>query len=92
MLEDNERLEREKVRPRIYVYRYMWKMKDSDKIQLKVVSDVIKSHMQFRKALQEDENVVSAFCEYVSEYDPYFFAAGEVIKNEENNQKEEKIV
>lgn len=70
------------VHPRIFTYRYMWKTKDSEHIQVKYISDVTKAHTVFRDNLQKDENVVSAMCEYIGEIDPLVIAYTDIIKKE----------
>lgn len=72
----------ESVHSRVYTYRYMWKVKDSEQVQLKYISDVKAAHDLFRKALQSDDNVVSALCEYIGEVDPMVVAYTDVIKQE----------
>lgn len=70
------------VHPRIFTYRYMWKTKDSEHIQVKYISDVTKAHTAFRECLQKDDNVLSAMCEYIGEVDPLVIAYTDIIKKE----------
>lgn len=79
----------ESVHSRIYTYRYMWKVKNSEQVQLKYISDVKPVHDSFRKALQSDDNVVSALCEYIGEVDPLVVAYTDVIKQEVKIENEE---
>ena len=72
------------VHPRMYSYRYVWRMKGSEshQLQVKILTGVRQEHEEFRKALQNDPEVQSALCEYICEYDPLVIAYTDVIKKE----------
>lgn len=53
----------------IYTYRYIWLMKDNDKLNVRIISGVKEEHEQFVKVLQENKLVEKASRVYVNEYD-----------------------
>lgn len=70
------------IRPRVYTWRYVWKVKGEDSLRVKYVCDVKKAHEDFRKCLRENEDVVSCIAEYIGEVDPVLMAYSDVIKKE----------
>lgn len=82
--------EQENSAKRIYVYRYIWKLKGDDKqLQCKILSESIQGHDSFREWLLSLDNLESALCEYLSEYDPTFFGLVDIIKLKEENKNSE---
>lgn len=54
---------------KIFTYRYMWKIKDSDRICFKIITDTKSGLEQFEQALLQLPDIVSALKEYISEID-----------------------
>lgn len=54
---------------RVYSYRYMWKLKDSDKVNFKIVTDVFEGISRFESELLKIEGLESCAREYLHEYD-----------------------
>lgn len=54
---------------KIYTYRYIWLMKDNDKLNVRIISGVKEEHEQFVKVLHENKAVEKASRVYVNEYD-----------------------
>lgn len=72
---------------RIYTYRYIWKMDDRDSLSVSLFSGSMLDHEKFRDSLRNNEHVVSASAEYVSEFDVNFLLLVEtVVKNKENKE------
>lgn len=76
---------------KIYTYRYMWKYVDSDKINIKIVSDVLSGLEAFEKALLSSELVPSVELlgrEYLHEYDVSKIGVFETLRNDKKEDKE----
>lgn len=54
---------------KIVVKRYFFKLKDSDKICYRVISDLEEAHKRIVDSFFSDEAIEKASCEYLSEYD-----------------------
>ncbi|UPW41622.1 hypothetical protein [Peromfec virus RodF8_38] len=54
---------------KIYTLRYMWKIKGSDSVNFKVITDTEEGLEQFEEALLQFPDLVSAGSEYIQEYD-----------------------
>lgn len=67
---------------RIYTYRYIWKMDDRDSLSVSLFSGSMSDHEKFRSSLVDNEHVVSASAEYVSEFDVNFLLLVETVKKE----------
>lgn len=55
--------------PILYTYRYMWKIKSSESINFKIVTDTEDGLMLFEEALLKLDGIVSCAKEYLHEYD-----------------------
>ena len=77
---------------RLYTYRYIWKRDDRESLSVSIFSGTVADHDRFRKTLIEDEHVISATAEYVSEVDVNFLMLVETIKKEKEVFKNEESV
>lgn len=53
----------------VYTYRYMWKLKGSENVNFKIVSDTVAGLEAFEVELLKLDNLESAGKEYLHEYD-----------------------
>lgn len=53
---------------RLVTRRYLWKIKDDDKINIKYVTDLLEGHNSFIESLCVLPNIEKATYEYISEY------------------------
>lgn len=77
----------------VYTYRYFFKEK-SGKICVKFLTEPIQGHDAFIKMLKENENIVAASREYVSEVNFAYLGFSENLKKEEivdDNQEKTEI-
>lgn len=65
----------------VYTYRYFFKQKNGQ-LCVKFITDVLDGHERFIKALQADDNIVSAAREYVSEVNFAYLGFSETFKKE----------
>lgn len=54
---------------KVFTYRYLWKLKDINQINFKIVSDVESGLLEFEKALLALDNIEKVAKEYLHEYD-----------------------
>lgn len=54
---------------KIYTYRFAWRLKDSDKVNIKVLTDTLDGLENFASYLKTLDGVEMACREYVSEFD-----------------------
>lgn len=54
---------------RIYTFRYMWRLKDSDQINFKIITDTLEGLNQFEDVLKKQEDILLAGKEYLHEID-----------------------
>lgn len=54
---------------KVFCYRYYWSLKDSDKINFKIVADIEESLAEFERQLLSIPNLVKCAKEYICEYD-----------------------
>lgn len=71
----------------VYSYRYMWKNKDSESINFKIVSDVLAGLASFEEQLKSFPDVESIAREYLHEYDCSKIGVFEPILGGEDNEK-----
>lgn len=53
----------------IYTFRYMWRLKDSDQINFKIITDTLEGLNQFEDVLKKQEDILLAGKEYLHEID-----------------------
>lgn len=53
----------------IFTFRYMWRVKDSQQINFKIVTDTFEGLKQFEEHLSKQEDIVLAGKEYLHEID-----------------------
>ena len=77
-----------KVSPsRLYTYRYLWKRDDQESLSVSVLTCRMDEHEKFRASLQNDDHVVSASAEYLSEIDcNYLLLVETVVQNKEKKE------
>lgn len=86
---DSVRMKVEKVSPsRLYTYRYIWQKSDVSSLSVTVLTGTMFDHDRFRSSLQNDEHVVSATAEYLSEIDCNYLLLVETVKKENKEKKE----
>lgn len=73
----------------LYTYRYYFRQKDSDKICLKVITDVLEGHEKFIAQLHADNSIEAASREYVCAMDCTKFCIVEEIKKSEKSLEKE---
>lgn len=71
---------------RIFTYRYMWQIKGSDKVNMKIVTDIEIGLIEFEKALLLVEGIEKAAKEYLHEYDCTLMGRFETLLGGENNE------
>lgn len=73
----------------IYTYRYMWRLKDSDSVCVKIVSDVLQGLSEFENQLLALDGLESACKEYVHEYSCELLGKVDVLlkKNEDSENE-----
>lgn len=54
---------------KVYTYRYVWKLKSSNTLNFKIVSDTIDGLTSFEKQLCQIPDIEMACKEYLHEYD-----------------------
>lgn len=74
----------------IFCYRYLWKIKGSESINVKIVSDVRAGLDAFEKVLLELPDLESCGKEYVCEYDCNLISCFIPLKVVENSESEVK--
>lgn len=63
----------------LYTYEYMWKVKDSDSVNFKIISDVLEGHNQFIDMLKKLDNIECASRTYLSQIDVSKYHVDEVL-------------
>lgn len=53
----------------IYTFRYMWRLKDSNQINFKIITDTLEGLKQFEETLKNQEDIILAGKEYLHEID-----------------------
>lgn len=75
---------------KIYTYRYIWLIKNNDKLNVRIISGIKEEHEQFVKVLLDNVDVEKASRVYVCEYDIVKMDDYEPVKqSKEENQNEE---
>lgn len=72
-----------------YCYRYFFKKKD-ETLSCEIVTGSMNRHSEFMQVLRNDENIVSAYREYLHEVDFVFLGFTEPVKVDENAGGAEK--
>lgn len=63
----------------LYTYEYMWKVKGSESVNFKIITDVLSGHESFVEALKKLDNVECASRTYLSEIDVSKYHVDEVL-------------
>lgn len=63
----------------LYTYEYMWKVKGSDSVKFKIITDVLDGHTQFIDMLKKVDNIECASRTYLSEVDVSKYHTDEVL-------------
>lgn len=74
----------------IHAFKYLWKSNDGkkDSYNVKIITGIEEEHKRFEKALQSDNNVLSACKEYLYSIDVTQMSKIETIKSEvKQNEK-----
>lgn len=71
---------------KIFTYRYMWQLEGSDKINIKIVSDVPEGISVFEKQLLSLSGLLRAGKEYLHEYDCASIGKFESLYGGEDNE------
>lgn len=53
----------------IYTFRYMWRLKDSNQINFKIITDTLEGLEHFEDTLKKHEDIILAGKEYLHEID-----------------------
>lgn len=77
---------------KIYTYRYIWLMKNSDKLNVRIISGIKEEHEQFVKVLLENDDVEKASRVYVCEYDIVKMDDYEPVKQSKEVEEDEEIL
>lgn len=72
----------------IYVYRYMWLVDGSEKLNIKVVSGTVEEHELFINALKNEQSIVNACRVYLHEIDINLIEMYDSIVNKEKKDGE----
>lgn len=76
---------------KIYVYRYIWLMKNSDKLNVRIISGIKEEHEQFVNVLLDNNHVEKASRVYVCEYDIVKMDDYEPVKQSKEVDKNEEV-
>lgn len=74
----------------IYVYRYIWTVKDNPNMCIKVISGLFEEHKAFEDALKKAPEVEKASRVYLHEYDVSLIELYETVKEREVIDNEKK--
>lgn len=74
--------------PVVFTYRYMWQLKDSDKVNFKIVSDTSEGLKLFEDSLLKLDNLERAGKEYLHQYDCSLIGLFTTIFGGNKNEKD----
>lgn len=74
----------------IFVYRYIWTVKDNPNMCIKVISGLPDEHKAFEEALRKAPEVEKASRVYLHEYDVNLIELYEAVKEKEVTDNEKK--
>lgn len=72
---------------KIYSYRYMWRLKGSDSINFKIVTDTLEGLKKFEDVVVKIPDLLTFGKEYLNEYDVSLVGCFTTIFGGDNNEK-----